>query len=106
MECRIGELLGKTPELAAPGDGRIVIQKHAVRIATLAIAESDRNDLAGFGVIAEPSSRRVNGPPCSGARTHNPSIHLRIAESGKPAGRGCRPSELRPASGSRTLGCS
>src|SRR2546421_3096121 len=58
MECGIGELLGKTPELAAPGDGRIVIQKHAVRIATLAIAESDRNDLAGFGVIAEPSRIR------------------------------------------------
>jgi hypothetical protein len=57
MEGGIGELLGEAPEFAATGDRRLIIKKHAVRIAAFAAAERDRNDLAGFGVVAEP--RRI-----------------------------------------------
>src|SRR5713101_4651154 len=58
VERGLGELLREAPELAAARDRRIVVEEHAVRIAALAAAESDRDDLAGLGVIAVASRVR------------------------------------------------
>ena len=49
----LGQLLGKAPQLAAAGDGRMVVEKHAVGVAALAALEGHRNDLSALGVIAE-----------------------------------------------------
>ncbi len=53
-----GELLGETPDLAAAGDRRIVVEVHGVDVAAflhLAVLarEADRDHLAGLGVVAE-----------------------------------------------------
>ena len=52
------ELLGKTPDLAAAGDRRIVVEIHGVDVAAflyhaVLARETDRDYLAGFGVVAE-----------------------------------------------------
>src|SRR5437764_7547413 len=53
-ERRLRQFFGKTPELAAPGDRPLVIEKHAVAVPALATAERDWDDLAALGVVAEP----------------------------------------------------
>ena len=50
---RLSELLRKTPQLAAAGDRRMIVEKHAVRIAAFAALERNRDDLPALGVIAE-----------------------------------------------------
>ncbi len=52
-QARLGQLLGKAPQFAAAGDGRMVVEEHAVGIAALAPLEGNRDDLAALGVIAE-----------------------------------------------------
>src|SRR5262249_3424263 len=48
-----GKLLWKTPKLTPAGDRRLVVEEHAMAIATLFAVECDRNDLGSFGVVAE-----------------------------------------------------
>src|SRR5690348_17801386 len=36
LEARTGELLGEAPELAAAGDGSLIVQEHAMGVAALA----------------------------------------------------------------------
>src|SRR5262245_26185955 len=45
LEGRFSELLGKTPEFSAAGDGRMVVEKHAVSVAALAAPKRDRDNL-------------------------------------------------------------
>src|SRR5687767_7903914 len=65
------ELLRKTPQLASAGDWRMVVEKHAVRVAALTAAERDRDDLSAFRVVAEPSESgmRMNSNFTSGSRS-------------------------------------
>src|ERR1700730_17861383 len=58
VQRRLGELLGKAPELAAARDRRLVIEEHAVAVAALAAAKAHRNDLSGFGIVAEAGGIR------------------------------------------------
>jgi hypothetical protein len=41
LEGRFCELLGKAPQLTATGDGRMVVEEHAVGVAALAALERD-----------------------------------------------------------------
>src|SRR4029453_5818941 len=50
---RLRELLGKPPKLAPAGDGRMVVEKHAMGVAALAALERDRDHLSALGVVAE-----------------------------------------------------
>src|SRR5262249_50337965 len=58
VERRIGELCRKAPKLAAARDRRLVVEEHAVAVAALAAAEPHRNDLSGFGIVAEAGGIR------------------------------------------------
>jgi hypothetical protein len=53
MQRRLGELFRKAPEFAAACDRRMIVEKHAVRIAAFAALEGHRDDLAALGVVAE-----------------------------------------------------
>src|SRR5215475_700541 len=53
LQRRLRELLGKAPELAPAGDGRMVVDKHAMGVAALAALERDRDHLSALGVVAE-----------------------------------------------------
>src|SRR5262249_43509935 len=44
---------GKAPELAPAGDGRMVVEKHAMGVAALAALERDWDHLSALGVVAE-----------------------------------------------------
>src|SRR5262249_30425669 len=52
------KFLRKSPQLASAGDRRMVVEEHAVRVATLAAFERNRDDLAALGVVAETSRVR------------------------------------------------
>src|SRR5215813_7696461 len=58
VQRRIGELFRKAPKLAAARDRRLVVKEHAVAVAALAAAEAHRNDLSGFGIVAEAGGIR------------------------------------------------
>ena len=47
------KLFGKAPQLASAGNGRVVVEKHAMGVAALAALERNRNDLSAFRVVAE-----------------------------------------------------
>src|SRR5215831_15683351 len=53
LQLRVGELLGKSPEFAPAGDRPLVVEEHAMGVATLAAAEGNRDDLTSFRVVAE-----------------------------------------------------
>src|SRR6516164_11775601 len=55
LQFRVGELLRKTPEFAPARNRRLVVEKHAKGVVTLAAAEGNRDDLTGFRVVAEAS---------------------------------------------------
>src|SRR6516164_3227297 len=58
VQRRIGQLFRKAPKLAAARDRRLVVEEHAVAVAALAAAEAHRNDLSGFGIVAEAGGIR------------------------------------------------
>jgi hypothetical protein len=47
------QLLRKSPELAAAGDGSLVVQIHRMNVDTLLSLEPDRDHLACLGVITK-----------------------------------------------------
>src|SRR5262245_14144393 len=53
LQRRLCELLGKAPEFASAGDGRMIVEKHAMGVAALAALERDRDHLSALGVVAE-----------------------------------------------------
>src|SRR5215471_11215228 len=53
LQFRVGELLRKSPELAPAGDRPLVVEEHAMGVATFAAAEGNRYDLTSFRVVAE-----------------------------------------------------
>src|SRR5262247_4901265 len=53
FQRRLRELLWKAPKLASAGDGRMVVEKHAMGVAALAALERDRDHLSALGVVAE-----------------------------------------------------
>src|SRR5260221_1698647 len=54
LESGFSELLGKAPELATARDWGMIVEKHAVGVATLAAFERNGNDLSALCVVAEP----------------------------------------------------
>src|SRR5215469_16146779 len=58
VQRRIGQFFRKAPKLAPAGDRRLVVEEHAMAVAALAAAKAHRNDLSGFGVVAEPDGIR------------------------------------------------
>src|SRR5260221_568408 len=53
LDFRRSPLFGKSPQLAAARDRRIVIEIHRMGIGAVLAVEADRDHLAGFGVVAE-----------------------------------------------------
>src|SRR5262245_65338229 len=53
LQRRLREFLGKAPELAPASDGRMIVEKHAMRVAALATLERDWDHLSALGVVAE-----------------------------------------------------
>src|ERR1700732_3561356 len=91
---RSSELLRESPDLPAAGDRRIVIEIHRMHIPTLLAhaigpAESHRNDLACFRVIAESGGVGhadelvIDGVPCELQRLrHDRAQRIRIGTIG------------------------
>src|SRR6516162_5107012 len=57
MQRRLSELSRKAPKFAAAGTRRMVVEKHAMRVAALAALEGHRDDLSAFSVVAK--ARRI-----------------------------------------------
>src|SRR5262245_25461828 len=57
LQLGVGELLWKSPEFAPASDRTPVVEKHAMGVAALAATKGNRDDLAGFRVVAE--TRRI-----------------------------------------------
>src|SRR5690349_4635181 len=53
MQRRLRELFWKPPKLAATGDRRMIVKKHAMRVSTFAPVEAHRDDLAALGIVTE-----------------------------------------------------
>ena len=60
-DVRPCELFRKALEFAAACDRRMIVKKHAVRIAAFAALEGHRNDLAAFGVT-RLADNAMSGP--------------------------------------------
>jgi len=58
MQRRVGQFFRKAPKLTPACDRRLVVEEHAMAVAALAAAKAHRNDLSGFGVVAEPGGVR------------------------------------------------
>ncbi|MGY3354675.1 hypothetical protein ACVWZK_001338 [Bradyrhizobium sp. GM0.4] len=57
-QLRLGQLLGKAPQLAAAGDRRMIVEEHLVDEAAGLAAERHRDDLAAFRVVSEAGGIR------------------------------------------------
>src|ERR1700737_1087716 len=91
---RSSELLRESPDLPAAGDRRIVIEIHRMHVPTLLAhaigpAESHRNDLARFRVIAESGGVGhadelvIDGVPCELQRLrHDRAQRIRVGAIG------------------------
>ena len=48
-----GQFFRESPQLASTGDGGMIVQVHRMRVVAMRATKADRDDLAGFGVIAK-----------------------------------------------------